>query len=322
MIDIALAKKAREHIEQCDHVLLITHEKPDGDAIASLLACADMLKHFSIATVDMVCINPVPHVFQFLPGSSHIRNDFLGGDVSLIITLDCGDLHRTGFSSRLQAHQQRGVPIINVDHHPRNDLHKVASINLVDDQAASTTHVLYQLCRQWDIAMTPKLATTIFTGLYTDTGSFQHSITTPQVLTVAAEMMQQGARMKEIQRNLNQSRTVSMLKLWGTVLGRMRVNSLGVAASVVTQHDLRHTHANEEDVAGIVTLLEAAGNAKIALLLVEQPGGRIKGSMRSNKSGINSAYLARLLGGGGHSRAAGFVIDGTIHVDESGWSVV
>lgn len=322
MIDSSLAQLIQGAVRDARHIVVMTHEKPDGDAVSSLLACGEMFCSISLAKVTLVCVDNVPDAFRFLERSSSIQRDFLGGDADLLVTLDCGDLHRTGFRQRIQALVHKGTPLLNVDHHPKNDLHRLAKWNMVDYNAASVTQMLYELCELWRIDITPRLATALFTGLYTDTGSFQHAVTTPEVMQIASQLLKCGARVKEVYRHLNQSRTVAMLKLWGTVLERMRVHPAGVAISVVTRKDLQQTDASEDDMAGIVGLLEAASDARVALLLAEMPGKTIKGSLRSNKSGVDVARIAKLFGGGGHAKAAGFTIPGTLRIDKTRWNIV
>lgn len=322
MIDLTQAQLVQGAVREARHIAVITHEKPDGDAISSLLAFGEMVAQLCQAKVTLVGADGVPEAFQFLPRANTIQRDFLGGDADLVVILDCGDLHRTGFHERIRGLVKKRTPLLNIDHHPKNDLHKLATWNMVSYEAASVTQILYQLCEVWRVKITPDLATSLFTGLYTDTGSFQHAPTTPEVMRIASHLMKCGARVKEVYQHLNQSRSVAMLKLWGTVLERMRVHATGVAISVVTRSDLAKTQASEDDIAGIVGLLEAASDARVALLLAEMPDKTIKGSMRSNKSGVDVAKIAKLFGGGGHQKAAGFVVQGSLKVDKTSWNIV
>jgi phosphoesterase RecJ-like protein len=142
------------------------------------------------------------------------------------------------------------------------------------------------------------------------------------VLEIAARMLAKGARVREVQKNLHNMRPISMLKLWGIALERVRRTRAGVVVTVILQRDLKVTGATEEDIAGIVTLLEGIEGCPVALLLCEMPDGTIRGSLRSNGSTVDVARLARLFGGGGHARAAGFLLPGSIRIDKAGWSVV
>ncbi len=322
MVDLSLFKEAAHRWGMAGHIVIITHEKPDGDAIASLIALNVIIKTNSPASICLVNKDGVPPVFHFLPGVSDIQSDFIGGDADLIITLDCGDIRRTGFGERLQQLVHHGIPLINIDHHGKNDLHRLATLNIVDQQAASTTHILFNLSVALAIPLNPSLATVLLTGLYTDTGSFQHAVTTPEVLQIAAKLLAHGARLKDLHHHLTQSRPVPMLKLWGITLERMKVYANGLVVSVVTQQDLHKTGATEEDLAGVLTMLEATPVCRVVLLLSELSDGTIKGSLRSNNSRVNVAKIAKVFGGGGHERASGFVFPGTLKVDKKQWNVV
>ncbi len=314
---------AASHWRSVSRILIICHEKPDGDAIASLLAIAEVVKQISPAVrVDCVCIDPVPEAFRFLTEADLVHHDFLGGDAEAVVIVDCGDLKRTGYADRLIKLSRRGVHITNIDHHPKNDLHRIASLNIVDSTAASTTQIIYELASYLDVPITPALATYIFTGLYTDTGSFQHPITTPDALRVAALMMAKGARIKEVRRNLIHEKPIAGLKLWGIALTRVRLNRYGMAISVITERDLQQSGGSEEDLAGVVGMLETVHKCRAALLLVEMPNGSIKGSVRSNNSTIDAERVAKVFGGGGHTKAAGFVVPGRIRMDKGQWTIV
>lgn len=324
MLDLALLNRAASLIGQSQNILLITHEKPDGDAIGSLLAMQQIIQCLKgeQTIVHAVCCDNVPEAFQFLPQSQEVARDFIGGDADLMVILDCGDIKRTGFADRIHAIASHGVPIINIDHHPKNDLHRIAAVNIHDSGAAATTQILYAMCDHLEVPLTPSLATNLFTGLYTDTGSFQHPVTTSGVFHIAANLLAKGARQKEVRKYLANTKPIPMLKLWGIALSRAKLRPNGVVTSCITQSDMRQTGAHEDDVAGIVTMLEAVHHCRVALLLCETADGQIKGSLRSNNSRIDVSALARVFGGGGHARAAGFVLTRTLSVDKDQITIV
>ncbi|MCL5794971.1 MAG: DHH family phosphoesterase [Patescibacteria group bacterium] len=142
-------------------ILLITHENPDGDALGSMLGLREILKNLG-KSVDCVCCDDVPRPFLFLPGINIIKKDFFLGDYDLIAILDCGDLRRTGFSNRLRELSRYKNKIINIDHHPKNDLHRLAKINLIDFEASSTSEIIYQLIQEMKAEFNYLAATCIF----------------------------------------------------------------------------------------------------------------------------------------------------------------
>lgn len=322
MIDPQSVNSLKEIISSSLRTVIISHERPDGDSIASLLSIRELIQKLSSAEVCMVSRDGVPKAFLFLPGVEKIEKDFLCGDFDVVITVDCGDLRRTGYPERIAKMLKNGVALINVDHHPKNDLHKMATLNIVDYQAASATEIIYQLINHLDIPLNANLATILYTGLFTDTGSFQHPVTTPHVLSAASRLLASGARFKELRQHLTCGRSLPMLKLWGLVLERVKVNKYKFAVSIVSYIDLESIGASEEDLAGVVNLLESIPECIAAILLAEVKPGIIRGSIRSNNSNIDVSRLAKYLGGGGHSRAAGFTYSGSFKMDKGQWKVL
>jgi phosphoesterase RecJ-like protein len=151
-------------------------------------------------------------------------------------------------------------------------------------------------------------ATLLLTGLVTDTGSFQHSNTTPEAFEVAADLLDRGARQQEIIKHIYKTKSLATLKLWGRVLSKM-VSEGPLVYSTVTVQDLLDTGANSEDTGGIIDeLMASTPGAEVVVLLKEKEPGFISGSMRAPGHLADVSAIAGELGGGGHKKAAGFRI--------------
>ncbi len=287
--------------------LLLIHRSPDGDAVSSALALWLALKEMG-KTVDAVCVDPIPYQFQFLYGSASIKNDFFIGDYEVIVTLDCGDAKRTGFSPRLkELVRQKQLILVNIDHHPKNDLHTLATYNIIDFSAPSTSYLVADLIRSLHIRINHKIATCLLTGLYTDTGGFKHSNTTPKTLQFAATMLAHGARLKDITHNISQATSVARLKLWGVALSRVQQHQrYNIVSTIIRADDIAKVGASEDDVAGIAALL-ATIPADVAILIVER-NGQTQVRMRTKHKKIDLERLAMYLGGGGRRASAGFTV--------------
>ena len=290
-----------------DSFLLMIHQSPDGDAVASALALGLALKEIG-KTVDMVCVDPVPYQFRFLSGASLIRSDFFLGDYDVIVTLDCGDTKRTGFSPRLkELVRQKELVLVNIDHHPKNDLHGLATHNLIDFTAPSTSYLVAELIRGLHIRISHKIATCLLTGLYTDTGGFKHSNTTAKTLHFAATLLGHGARLKDITRHISQATSVARLRLWGIALSRVQQHhDFNLVSTVIGADDITRVNANDDDIAGIAALL-ATIPADVAALVVVQDG-QTQVRMRTKNKQIDLERLAVYLGGGGRRMSAGFTV--------------
>lgn len=305
-----------------DHILLVTHEFPDGDGVGSVLALRAALVTLG-KTVTCLAKTTIPTAFSFLPKSELFQTDFLRGDYDLVIALDCGDLRRTGFDSRLRHFSRTARRLVNIDHHPRNDLGRLANLNLSDPAASATAQLIYQLYQEFGWSFNHDVATSLLTGLHTDTGGFKHPNTTPEVLSIAAALLGHGARLQDIIRGIHQLRTVATLRLWGIVLDRLKDNhELGIVSSMVTLADLHHCAADHTDVAGVVNLIKTIPNTKAAILFTEQPDGSIKASIRASAAGVDAARLAGLFGGGGLKKAGGFSIPARMCHQAGAWQIV
>ena len=293
--------KIKNLLEEKNSFLLIGHIDPDGDCLGSILALGEFLENRG-KSVLLACKDRVPKVFQFLPNSNKIKSDFLVGDFDAVILLDNGDFRRTGFSDRLRPLIKK-TRIINIDHHTKNDLWKIADINYVDEEASSTSEILYDLFVGIGAEITPDMATNLLAGIFNDTGGFKHPNTSTRVLQITSSLLKRGARLKKISQNLFCNHSIEMLKLWGIALDRLIVNEkYHIVSSIILQKDLIETGATENDISGLVNLINTIPNCKIALLLYETFDGRIKGSLRTESDNINIADLAKIFGGGGHKK--------------------
>lgn len=308
--------------EEYHNFLLIAHERPDGDTIAATLATKQLLESLG-KKVTAVCSQGVPEVFQFLAGWQKIKTDFLLGDFQMIILIDNGDLRRSGFLERILLAKSQGLPIVNIDHHPKNDIWKLAKINIVDEKVSSTCEIIYDLFMKLGQPIDSHLATTLLTGMYTDTGGFQHSNTGAETLKIFSELLSCGAQLKKISDNISNYKSLAMLKLWGIVLDRIEHRpDLKLIYSVIKRSDIERVGATDQDLAGVVNLISTIPGDQASLLLYELTGGKIKGSLRTESSKVDVAKIAGLFGGGGHKKAAGFVIDGKLKKVDNGWKIV
>ena len=314
--------KLKNIIEANTKFLLIGHESPDGDCLGSLLSFGQFIKSMS-KDVTIACRDKVPSVFKFLPGVEFIKYDFLMGNYEAIFLLDNGDFRRTGFSDRLKELNKKKVPIVNIDHHQKNDLWKFVNVNHVNEEASSTSELVYDIILGLGGVITPDISTQLLCGIYTDTGGFQHVNTKERVLEITADLLGKGARLKDITKNLSSFRSTAMLRLWGIALSRLKFDTKsGIATSLVTEKDIKKTNATEDDVSGLVNLINSIPESKVALLLYDYGDGRIKGSLRTEKDDVDVSQIAKEYGGGGHKRAAGFKIEGKVVEETNRWKIV
>ena len=328
--------KLKKVLEEKRSFVLVCHIDPDGDAIGSLSALAEVLES-SDKVVYRVCKDHIPDIFNFLANSSLIQSHWpeppapraratsesMTGGFDAIILLDNGDFRRTGFTEEILSAKNRNIPIINIDHHPKNDLWRVANINCADDSVSSTCEILFNILTDFWYEINNSVATSLLAGIFYDTGSFQHQNTTQKVLEITSELLKKGAKLKTISQKMVNARSLALFKLWGIALRRLTVNSqYGISYSILTQKDLKETAATEEEISGLVSLLNTNASSKAALLLYETGDGKIKGDLRTENDHLNLSKFAELLSGGGHRKAAGFTITGGIEASDGKWRII
>lgn len=302
--------------------LLIGHEDPDGDSLGSLLGMSEYLEGRGKRALA-VCKTQVPKIFYFLSGIEKIESDFKIEDFEAVILLDNGDLKRTGFMDVVRSARKQGISIVNIDHHIRNDIWKLATLNLADVEASSTSEIVFNLLTYLGYEMTSSAATALLAGMYYDTGGFHHTNTSNEVLRISSELLHLGANLKKISKSVSQNRSVNMLKLWGIAIDRIIVdNKRGMAVTFLTRDDILQAGANDEEISGLVNLLNTASEIRVALLLYETSDGKIKGSLRTEDENVDVAKIAELMGGGGHKKASGFALSGKFVRESEGWKIV
>jgi len=303
-------QQAKKYFEKSKNILILLHQDPDGDTISSSLALCTYFERQG-KKVDLAVNDDIPEVFKFLISDVEIKKDFLFGDYDLIIAVDCGDAVRTGFPARLEQIAKNKY-LVNIDHHFKNSLHKIARLNLVDETASAAAEIIFELLIYLGAKIDSKVATYILAGIYYDTGGFQHSNVTERTLKITSECIRLGGRISYVANKISASKKTAGLKLWGIALGRMHIKDNGIVYTYLKNSDLAQVGADVEDASGIVNLINSVLNSRLAVLLIETPDGNIKASLRTEEDTIDVSDLARLFGGGGHRKAAGFTIEGNL----------
>ncbi|MBU1089501.1 bifunctional oligoribonuclease/PAP phosphatase NrnA [Patescibacteria group bacterium] len=309
--------KLEDALLAAQRILLLTHRNPDGDAVGSLLALFLVLKRAG-KSVTPACRDSVPASFRFLPEWEKVVSEFEAENFDLIIVLDCGDLHQTGFDETKPQLFDGSRKLVKIDHHSAAS--EFGEIQLVDSRFCATSSILAQLFEKFQIPISPDVATCLLVGISTDTGSFRHSNTKPETLRLAARLLRKGANNSAIAKNIYRSTPLAALKLWGNVLQNLKQTKEGVTLAVAQRKDFETTEAKTEDLAGVVDFVNAVPDAKFSILLSERDG-LVKASLRTQHPDTDVAKIASAFGGGGHVKAAGFAVPGKLE-KETRWRVV
>jgi phosphoesterase RecJ-like protein len=295
IIDIVL----REFI-QAEHIAIITHIQPDGDAVGSCLALAEILKEIG-KDADLFCQDRIPASLSFLAGTDQFKRETAGRmSYDLAIAVDCSDKERMGACAAVF---DNAGNTINIDHHISNVF--FANINLVDSNAAATGEIIYQLGKARLGKLSRQTAEALYTAISTDTGSFCFSSTTPQSYRIAAELMDCGIDIEHITNMLYKTNRVERMRLLGKALQSLELyENNQIAVLTITQDDLISTGAMESETENIVNYAKDIVGVKVGILLKETADGSVKASFRSN-GGVDVGKLAAQFGGGGHRAASG-----------------
>jgi phosphoesterase RecJ-like protein len=303
------------------NILLVTHDAPDGDALASACLMIELMESLAKPHIAY-CYDEPPRQFNFLPHVEKIISDknFNFAEFDLIIALDCGGINRTKLADEISG-RAKNQSVIDIDHHPKLD--NYADLELRDPRAAATTEVLYNFLKANRIKINKNIANCVLTGILTDTANFLYPSTSQQTVGIASEMLIKGAKMPQIMENTWRNKSLNSMKLWGKAMSRLKINSeYNFASSILTLEEIAESGADEEELEGIAGFISNLDNVKGIIFLREQPNGVVKGSLRTSRRDIDVSLLARQLNGGGHAKASGFKIEGKLEKAGNGWRVV
>lgn len=309
------SENIKQAINKAGNILVISHQKPDGDTIGSNLALLTYLKKQNKNVVSF-CTHPLPEKFNFLPNAHHMSDDhrIFTKQYDLVITVDCASLDYAGVDKLMTA-LPSGYTLINIDHHITNP--HFGDINLVIPEASSNAEVLYRLFKDWNIDWDSDLATNISCGMITDTNGFTNAATNYQCLNAISKMIKQGAKPHHIAKNALGNIEISNLRLWGRALERLKKSEkYDLVYTWFSQEDFKQCRVNENATEGVVNFLHILKDAKIVMVLTEMPNNIIKGSLRTTEN-IDLSKLAAFFGGGGHKKAAGFSLPGRLLCDNN-----
>jgi phosphoesterase RecJ-like protein len=299
-----MIREVLEQIGRRTYFVLTSHARPDGDAIGSALACGQILREMG-KQAEVVMHDPVPRIYQPLPFADSVRQaDSVNGSYEAAILLECDSVQRT----RLEGLEKHFL--ISIDHHlsGRNFAH----VNWIDPHATSTAEMVYRLGREAGVKITPEIATCLYTGLMTDTGSFMFQGTNEHTFTLARELVMAGADPVLCARNIYFAHSTAKMRLLGAALSNLhREGSL--AWIWVTREQMERSCAKEEDTEGIVNYALSIQDVEVAAFFREMPNGSYRVSLRS-KGQLNVADVAARFGGGGHECASGFAIEGPLAI--------
>jgi len=287
-------------LNACQKPLLLSHIRPDGDAIGSIIGLGLALKNAG-KSPQLVLEDGLPSKYRFIQGSEMVSSK-VKSESDLVITLDCSDQDRLG---------EIGVGLkidINIDHHITNE--KFGAINLIEPNFPATAEILAENLPRWGFELDIDIANALLMGILTDTIGFRTSNVRPDTLRQSAKLMDIGADLGEIYLHSLVTQSFPASLLWGKALSRLTKEN-GLVWTVITLGDRKEAKYSGRDDADLTNILSSIEGSDMAILFNEQNDGKVKISWRSNPP-YDVSWVAQQFGGGGHPPASGAEVEGSL----------
>ncbi len=306
-----------ERIGQCldaaKRLVLLSHVRPDGDAIGSQLGLAHALVD---AGKEVIVINEdgVPDSLAFLPGADWVKQPGQAVEADVVVALDTATKPRLG--PRVNEVTAGIETWVNIDHHITNP--RYGDLNHIDSVAPATGEILYNMITKLGLPLGVQSAENLFAAISTDTGSFQYPSTTQRTYHIAADLIGKGVRVGELSQKLYENFPYRRIELLRELLNVLKVTADGQVASwVLTQETVQKLGLDPDDSEGLIDHIRAIDSVVVAVFFEELADGKIRVSSRSKSDEIDVGKICSHFGGGGHTLAAGARMAGPLSEVES-----
>lgn len=306
------AQRIAEILRNARRVAVTTHINADGDACGSAAALVRLLPQMGIEA-HVVNPTPWPSIFNYLLGPDVSDRSSQGSkalrNIDALLILDVSDMSRLGHLA--ETTRKLTVPRIVIDHHSPSD--EPAGELLLDDPAACATgELLFDFATALDLEITPVIAEALYTAILTDTGGFRYANTTPRCHSIAAMLLTRGVDPETMYRRIYASLSPGRIYLLRDALHTVGHDAAhGISWICVTADALQRYDVSPEDLDGIVEHPRSIAGTRLALFFRDLGYGKVKVSFRSTGT-VDVNRFAREFGGGGHAKASGALIPGTL----------
>lgn len=289
---------------------VVSHVRPDGDAIGSVLALGHALEQLG-KSVRYLNNDGCPKSLEFLPGSEKVE---ISGEVGVLevevaITLDTAAPMRIGEGS-LEAIKNAKL-LINIDHHISNPGY--GDLSYVDPNSPATGQIIYELLISLGLPVSRISRDSIYVAVSTDTGSFQYPGTTQRTYEMAADLVGRGLNVGEINQLIYDNQPYRRVELMRALLNTLDRSDDGL----IVWWDLPMATKNElelldDDSEGLIDFIRSVHGVVVAVFFEDLDGGKVRVSMRSKDARVNASEICGVFGGGGHALAAGIRMPGPL----------
>ena len=294
----------KNEIEKAKDIVILAHENPDGDAIGSALAMYLVFKKMN-KRVDVI-FPEFPNTFKFLPGASDVIVEGKEEPYDLAFIVDVTGVNRlNGYSKYFE----NANTTIQIDHHGSNEM--FADYNFVDPASPACAQTLIFVIEQLGVEIDKQIGTCLLTGIITDTGGFKYEGVSAETFEFASGLLAKGVNVSDVYKRVLQVKTRANFELRKIVMDRIEfLCNNKIAFTYITDEDMKDTNAEAGDHEGLVEIGRDIEGVEVSIFLRPKENG-FKISLRSNEY-VNVSDVALLFNGGGHIRAAGCDIPGTV----------
>jgi len=277
--------------------VVVSHARPDGDAIGSQVAMTLALRALG-KDVRMVAHDPAPQQMADFPAVAHIQLvDQLDDLGDAVIFMECGDVRRPGVAGL-----DKGF-VINIDHHPGNTMY--GAMNCIDLTAAACGEMVFDLIAALGVPLSVEMATHVYLAILTDTGGFHYSHISPRTFDICRQCVEAGLDPTAVSRAIYDNNNLGRVRIWGAVLNEMQLSPDGRVATLSMDRALAaRCGATYDDTEGLINFPLTVKEIQAVVFFKESGPGDWRISMRS-KGDVNVNAIAREFGGGGHTNASG-----------------
>lgn len=289
--------------------LVLSHFRPDGDAIGCALAMGLCLRELG-KEVEVWNEDGLPQRFHFLEEANLIQKPPQHpAAFEVVILLDTAVRNRAG--ANCLANISPGAHWINIDHHVSND--RLGDMVHIDTEAPAAGQILFELFHQCGLPLTPAMANALYAAISTDTGSFQYPNTTARTYEIAAALVRLGVNIGAMNQALYENSPRRRLELLRSLLNVLRFNhNESVASFALSARTARDLGTIPDDTEGLIDTIRSIEGVIVAAFFEELDGGQVRLSLRSKDPRVDVCEICKEFGGGGHKLASGARVSGTL----------
>lgn len=303
--------KVKELIDDSNNIYIVGHVGPDGDAIGSSFALCLALKN--IGKNAKVIMPKYSDHFSFLPGIEEAVENVSDEEYDLLVAVDSSNKNRLAIT---EDDYNKAKKVAVIDHHVVTE-DTYGDARYIDPSMPATCQIMYDFIKFMNIEITKEIATYLYTGIVTDSGTFSYSSTKPSTLKIASSLIETGIDFSDICRKLNHTMKEAKLKLIGIAINNMEVYYDGkLRYTYIDYKTIESLGLNDEDSEGMTNYLLMPEGTEVAIYVREKSDGSNKVSLRSREN-IDVSKIAIAFNGGGHARAAGYTMEDDLDIGKN-----